>query len=550
MASRKVIPVDSLFQLRQRLDRLPPKSPERAAQIAAVAQLYGVSSTTVYRTLRALLKPRAVHRADRGTPRVLPQAELERYCELIAALKLRTTNKQGRHLSTQRAIEILEQYGVETSQGLIRAPQGVLHKTTINIYLRQWHWDHPRLTRQPPAVRFEAEQSNACWQFDMSPSDLKHIETPDWIDLRKGEPTLMLFSVVDDRSGVSYMEYRCVYGEDAESALRFLFNAMAPKADPAFPFQGRPALIYLDNGPVAKSRVFQTVMLALGIAWQTHVAAGKDGTRVTARSKGKVERPFRTVKEAHETLYHFHKPATEAQANEWLLRYLLRYNAQQHRSQPHARMADWLANLPPEGLREMCTWEQFCRFAREPERRKVGVDARVTVAGTAYEVDPQLAGEVVLLLWGLFDDALYVEYEGERSGPYAPVAGPIPLHRYRAFKRGKREEHADRIRQVADQLALPLAALAGDDLQLHPPTTPPERPTQPFDADALEYHFPTTVAAKLAIAEELGLPLTKLSPDDRAFIDHVLGETRMRRLVLRRIRDHFRATPAGEDYAG
>jgi hypothetical protein len=46
----------------------------------------------------------------------------------------------------------------------------------------------------------------------------------------------MLFSVVDDRSGVSYMEYRCVYGEDAESALRFLLHAMAQKADPAFPF--------------------------------------------------------------------------------------------------------------------------------------------------------------------------------------------------------------------------------------------------------------------------------------------------------------------------
>ena len=61
---------------------------------------------------------------------------------------------------------------------------------------------------------------------------------------------------------------------------------------------------------------------------------------------------------------------------------------------------------------------------------------------------------------------------------------------------------------------------------------------------------PTTVAAKLAIADELGLPLTKLSPDDRAFIDHVLGETRMRRLVLRRIRDHFRAPSSGEDHAG
>ncbi len=46
-------------------------------------------------------------------------------------------------------------------------------------------------------------------------------------------------------------------------------------------------------------------MRALGIEWQTHIPAGKDGTRTTARSKGKVERPFRTVKEAHETLYHF-----------------------------------------------------------------------------------------------------------------------------------------------------------------------------------------------------------------------------------------------------
>lgn len=44
---RKTIPADSLLQLRQRLDRLPPKKPERAAQIAAMAQLYGISATTV-----------------------------------------------------------------------------------------------------------------------------------------------------------------------------------------------------------------------------------------------------------------------------------------------------------------------------------------------------------------------------------------------------------------------------------------------------------------------------------------------------------------------
>jgi hypothetical protein len=426
-----------------------------------------------------------------------------------------------------------------------------LTRSTANEYLNRWHLGQSRLLRQPPAIRFQAENSNDCWQFDLSPSDLKHIDKPDWIDPSRGMPTLILFSVVDDRSGVAYQEYRCVYGEDAESALHFLFNAMAPKADPSFPFQGRPKMIYLDNGPVAKRRVFQNVMQALGIEWQTHIPAGKDGTRTTARSKGKVERPFRTVKEAHETLHHFHKPETEAQANEWLMRYLVRtYNVQPHRSEPHSRIEDWQSNLPDEGIREMCTWEQFCRFAREPERRKVGVDARVTVDGTAFEVEPDMAGEFVVLLWGLFDNELYAEFGGERFGPYYPVSGPIPLHRYRAFKRGKVDERSDRIRSLADQLGLPIAALAGNDVRLTPSAVSVELPRLPFNADAHEYHFPSAITAKLAIADELAQPLSKLSTEDQAFINLVLNETLTRRVVLERIRVYFRHKKAGDEHAG
>ena len=123
---RKAIPTDSLLQLRQRLDRLPPKSPERAAQITAMALLYCISVTTVYRTLRAFQKPHIAHRRDHGKPRILPPSELEYYCELIAALKLRTTNKAGRHLSTTRAIQLLEEHGVETTQGLVKLPKGWL----------------------------------------------------------------------------------------------------------------------------------------------------------------------------------------------------------------------------------------------------------------------------------------------------------------------------------------------------------------------------------------------------------------------------------------
>ena len=546
---RKVIPVDSLLQLRQRLDCLPPKSPERAIQIATVAKLYGISTTTVYRALYAFRKPHSAYRADHGKPRLLPQSELERYCELIAALKLRTTNKQGRHLSTGRAIELMEDYGVETAHGLVKAPKGLLRRPTVNHYLLLLRLDQPRLLREPPAVRFQAEYSNDCWQFDMSPSDLKHIDKPTWIDPQKGVPTLMLFSVVDDRSGVCYQEYQCVYGEDAESALRFLFNAMAAKADAAFPFQGRPKMIYLDNGPVAKSRVFQNVMQALDIEWQTHVPAGKDGTRTTARSKGKVERPFRTVKKTHETLYHFHKPETEKQANEWLIRYLLRYNDQEHRSEKHSRLEDWLKNLPSDGLRDMCTWEHFCRFAREPERRKVSIDARINISGTAYEVESDMAGETVILLWGLFDDEMYVEFDGVKFGPYYPVSGPIPLHRYRAFKRGKTGERADRIRALANQLGLPISALSGDDVRLIP-AAGVDLPKQPFDTQILEYQFPNRIAAKLAIADDLAIPLAKLSAADRTFIEQILDETLTRSIVLARVRSYFREKKTGEEHAG
>ena len=75
---------------------------------------------------------------------------------------------------------------------------------------------------------------------------------------------------------------------------------------------------------------------------------------------------------------------------------------------------------------------------------KVGVDARISIDGTAYEVDPAMAGETVILLWGLFDSELYIEFEGDRS--VIINIRPIPLHRYRAFKRGKTDERADRIR--------------------------------------------------------------------------------------------------------
>jgi hypothetical protein len=193
--------------------------------------------------------------------------------------------------------------------------------------------------------------------------------------------------------------------------------------------------------------------------------------RTPARSKGKVERPFRTIKEVHETLYHFHKPKDEAEANLWMRRALVTYNNGDHRAEPHSRVEDWLNHLPPSGVRAMCSWERFCAFAREPERRGVAGDATVSVEGASYEVEPELAGETVTLWWGLFDQELFVEFEGKRLGPYQPSRGAVPLYRYRKYQKSRAEERLDKVVQLADQLGLPRAAVSGADRPL--PSLPP-----------------------------------------------------------------------------
>lgn len=537
---RRGIPIETLMELRNSLSLLPPRSKERRILVEETAGLYSVSTVTIYRALKEYITPKSVRRADYGQPRVMPKQTLLRYCEIIAALKVRTSNGQGRHLSTVQAIRLLEEHGINTEDGHLQAPSGLLKKTTVNRYLKQWGYDKERLSRQPPAVRFEAEYSNQCWHFDLSSSDLKRLKNSVELEPGRGKPLLMLYSVVDDRSGVAYQEYHEVYGEEVGAALKFLFNAMSAKTTEGFPFQGIPKMLYLDNGPISRSRVFQKVMNYLGVEVRTHVPEGKDGRRVTARAKGKVERPFRTVKEMHETLYHLHEPETIAEANTWLMQFLLHYNRQSHRRESHSRMEDWLSNLEREGIREMCSWERFCTFAREPEQRKVGIDARVTVDGVAYEVEPDLAGEKVILWWGLFDNELYVEHQSTRYGPYAPIGKPIPLDSYRSFKKTPTQKRSERIEALAKQLTLPDSALGTVKLPVIKNNLIPF-PVQSFvDPDPFEeLEFKNAIAAKVAIADYLLKPLAKLTPEQMATVDSILSKTLNKKEVMREIEDYF-----------
>ena len=199
----KEIPVEALINLRHRLDGLPSRCQERRILIEETAALYGVSIDTLYRAWRNSSRPKSInpdekfrhygqpsfrisvgtseksmllrvvhnvwvhcYRSDSGTPRKISLSDMERYCEVIAAMKIRTSNKKGRHVSTVRAIELLEEFGMETPDGFVQPPKGALTRSTVNYYLKTWGYDTERMTRQPPAVRFQAEYSNSCWHFD------------------------------------------------------------------------------------------------------------------------------------------------------------------------------------------------------------------------------------------------------------------------------------------------------------------------------------------------------------------------------------------------
>ena len=89
-------PGEALVDLRRRLALLSPRDPARTEVIARAAEAYGVSVWTIYRALRELARPKSVRRSDHGTTRAVPAAGMERYAEIVAALKIRTSNKKGR----------------------------------------------------------------------------------------------------------------------------------------------------------------------------------------------------------------------------------------------------------------------------------------------------------------------------------------------------------------------------------------------------------------------------------------------------------------------
>lgn len=177
MADRaKRPPGEALVDLRRRLSLLPARDPGRTEIVRRAAQAYGISVPTIYRALRELSRPKSIRRSDHGDIRVAPKAEMERYVEIVAAMKLRTLNGKGRHLSTAQVIRHLEETGVETPDGLVKAPPGLLKRATIDRLLRATGLDLARATRPIAAARITERERDPldCERAGMSASTLSN----------------------------------------------------------------------------------------------------------------------------------------------------------------------------------------------------------------------------------------------------------------------------------------------------------------------------------------------------------------------------------------
>lgn len=536
----KKIPIEQLITLYNRMDLHAARSTERKILVQEFSFAFGVSGSTVRRQLREHICISTETRSDINTPRALPEMEMLMYCRIIIALKVRTSNKKNRHLSTLDCIKIIENHGVETEQGLIQAPIGSLKKTTINRYLRQWGYTPTAMKVEPIVVRFEAEKTNDCWQFDFSPSDLKRFSKHD-------EQKLFIASVTDDKSSVLYAEYILADGEDAITALKFLFNAMSAKKMKGVSFQGIPKMLYTDNGPFAKSTIFKRALEALGIEFKTHLPKGKDGRRTTARSKGKIERTNRTVKDSFETLFHLHQPHNLEQANEWLQNYLKQYNEMPHRSGDGSRTQIWKQFLPDEGFREMCSWDKFCQFVREPEIRLVNSEACIYIKNIKFQLIPNMAGSKVTVLFGIFDNELHVEFKDKKYGPFYPSNGPIPLHKFKKFAKSAQEKQADEIHQLAKDLSVPLSVMTGkkeDQIisslrSAH--MVKEDIVSIPFEENKPRF-FKDRIEAKKAISHYLNRPLAEINVNQLTYINQVINDSLNKEIVLSKIKHYFTLT--------
>jgi putative transposase len=244
--------------------------------------------------------------------------------------------------------------------------------------------------------RFEAESRNELWTGDALHGPL--------IDGRR----VFLFCFIDDHSRL-LVGYRWAAREDVLNASRALRAGIAAR--------GVPEAVYVDNGSPFVSGQLLRSCAVLGIRL-IHSRPGRP------EGRGKIERVFRTVREQLLVELEDRPPASLEELNRIFQSWVEQvYHRRVHSETGQAPLERFLAGGPPSVPTERALREAF----RWSERRTVSKTGTVGMHGNTYEVDPELAGRQVDLI---FDPLELAEVEVRLDGRHRGMAVPLQIKRH------------------------------------------------------------------------------------------------------------------------
>jgi putative transposase len=336
-----------------------------------------VTRTTLDRWIRAYrqggfdaLVP-APRRARKGTPERL---------ELAEALR----REQPARTAAQIHRIILEAEGSSPSARTIQR-----HLKTAGL-----PWKSNAVARA--LGRFEAQAPNELWTGDALHGPM--------VDGRR----TFLFCFLDDHSRL-LVGYRWAGREDVLNASGALRAGIAAR--------GLPAAVYVDNGSPFVSGQLLRACAVLGTRL-IHSTPGRP------EGRGKIERVFRTIREQLLVELEDRPPASLQELNQLFQAWVEQvYHQRVHTETGQTPLERFLAAELPSRPSEASLREAF----RWSERRTVSKTGTVGMHGNSYEVDPELAGRQVDLI---FDPLELTEVQVRLEGRQAGMAVPLVIKRH------------------------------------------------------------------------------------------------------------------------
>jgi putative transposase len=322
---------------------------------------------------------RPQERCDKGVPRAMPEAVLEKAIALRLQQPARTTPMLVELLQRDPAVQLREP----------------LNAHTLSTHLRARGKTRRLLAQSPRAFhRFEQESVNALWQGDAMVGPW----LPDPREPGK-KRRAHLFCFLDDHSRlVPHAEF---FWEEALPRLERVLKVAILK-------RGLPKALYVDNGQVYHATQLAAACASLGVDCR-HTAP------YAPESKGKQERFFETVRLQFMPEVETSAIASLAELNEsfwaWLELVYHRHPHSETGQSPLERYQAGIASVRQadgETLRKAFLWR---------EKRKVRKDGRIELQGNSYRVDPQFVGRQIELRFDPFDlSALEVFLDGRCFG--------------------------------------------------------------------------------------------------------------------------------------